>query len=447
MSTADKIDDSWPHTHGTVDGYDHGCRGGSCPAGDEYGLSCKLAKSLSRNDYRYGRLVKAGSTVAEIAAEFDLVGTSTPEPAKPKTAAKTKRTPKPAPPASAPDVVQPSPDPEPIDDVAEADSAAPVTPAAPSAQEIRKWARDRGYELPSFGRIPNHIRAHYDEAHAPKHRIEFTTAEEIRALVGPLRHENGQINASAIAQEATLRERAGLPSWIAALDAPMAEPDTEASDLDTEISEPATEAADLTSGDESPVAVERDLASGEMVAAPIGAGILTVPNVAVVQQAEPRPEWGHVALQEDLERANAAAAIALEERDRGRALAARLFDEMHRAETTASEHRERSAAALADYLRDLAEAEQARNTAVQALAAEAEGRRIAESALQLTLQKWGQLKAVEGEPFDAQSLIAEARDLAHTSRLMKHGASSHVDMIDDLADALEAALRAAGGAR
>ncbi|WP_442575898.1 hypothetical protein ACSBPH_01730 [Microbacterium sp. F51-2R] len=36
------------------------------------------------------------------------------------------------------------------------------------------------------------------------------------------------------------------------------------------------------------------------------------------------------------------------------------------------------------------------------------------------------------------ALIADARNLAKTSRLMKHGAPSHADMIDDLADALEA---------
>lgn len=39
-------------------------------------------------------------------------------------------------------------------------------------------------------------------------------------------------------------------------------------------------------------------------------------------------------------------------------------------------------------------------------------------------------------------LIAEARDLAAVSREIKHGAPSHADMIDALADALEAAGRA-----
>lgn len=361
MSTADKIDDSWPHTHGTVEGYDHGCRGGSCPAGDEYGLSCKLAKSLSRNDYRYGRLVRTGATVAEIAAEFDLVGTSTPAPAKPKPAAKTKRIPKPAPPA--PDVVPPAPETEPevVDDVAEqtpeTDPAAPVTPAPPSAQEIRKWARDRGYELPSFGRIPNHIRAHYDEAHAPKAPAEvgILPAEVIDAFTDSVRR-----------------------GYLSHQTQDMTEPDTQAPELDTETPLPVT--AQLNGGE---LVIPLDPARYAAIAHP----------VAIAQQAGPRPEWGYVALQEDLERANAAADIALEERDRARGFAARLFDELHRTETTAAEHRERAAAALADYLRDLAEAEQARDIAEQALAAEAEGRRIAESALQLTLEKWGELKA------------------------------------------------------
>lgn len=418
MSTADKIDDSWPHTHGTVEGYDHGCRGGSCPAGDEYGLSCKLAKSLSRNDYRYGRLVKAGSTVAEIAAEFDLVGTSTPPASKPKAAAKRK----PAQPVPTAPVAAPAPEPAAAADVVEparvtpeSEAPAPTVPTPPSAQEVRQWARDRGYDLPSFGRIPKHIRAHYDEAHADgaftpdgavaiEEKDALAVAREIREFVGPILHEDGRLNASAIAQESTLRTQAGIPGWIAELDAPRTD---RAEDIEPEPITPAP-----------------------------------------TEQSQ-RPEWGHVALQEDLERASASATIALEERDRGRALAARLFDELHRAETTATEHRERSAAALADYLRDLADAERARDIAEQALAAEAEGRRIAESALQLTLQKWGQLKAVEGGPSDAQveaaaRAIFEVRDDEFDVRTWDDLDSYQRERYE--CDA-RAALRAAGSAR
>lgn len=46
------------------------------------------------------------------------------------------------------------------------------------------------------------------------------------------------------------------------------------------------------------------------------------------------------------------------------------------------------------------------------------------------------------EPSELRELIADARDLARTSRIMRHGTSSHQDMIDDLADALEKATRA-----
>lgn len=373
MSTADKIDDSWPHTHGTVDGFDNGCRGGSCPAGDEYGLSCKQAKSLSRNDYRYGRLVRTGATVAEIAAEFDLVGTSTPSPPKPKAAHKPKAAPKPKP-AQAPvqpaAVATPAPKRRLVDGVLEATTEptieTPTAAAAPTAHEVRQWARDRGYELPTFGRIPKHVRAHYDDAHAAggstptvdEQPTDDTTevlaaAREIREFVGPLRHEDGTINASAIAQESTLREQAGIRGWIAELDAPKD---------DAPAGDPASREADA-------------------------------PDPA-------RPEWGYVTLQEDLQHANAATATALEERDRARDLAARLFDELHRAETTAAEHRERASAALADYLRDLGQLEQERNEAWSEQAAllielslARDALRTTETALDLTLRKWGTLWA------------------------------------------------------
>ena len=365
MSTADKLDDSWPYTHGTVDGYDlGGCRGGSCPAGAEHGLSCKLAKSLSRNDYRYSRLVKTGATVAEIAAQFDLVGTSAAS-ATPATQAKAATKTEPtrtakaekaatAPSAPAAPVASPAP--------TLADVFAGVIADEPTAAEIREWAIARGYELASHGRIPRHIREHFDQARhiAPAKPADepqpadktpaavepdaLAAAREIREFIGPMRHEDGTLNASAVAQESTLRAEAGLKGWIAELDAPRDAPTHHDSDV-----------------------------------------------AAVAQPA--RPEWGYVALQEDLQHATTATATALEERDRARDLAARLFDELHRVETTAAEHRERSAAALADYLRDLGAAEQALHDAQHALAAAAEGRRIAESALQLALRKWGELRA------------------------------------------------------
>jgi hypothetical protein len=265
--------------------------------------------------------------------------------------------------------------------------SAPVAAVQPSAQEVRQWARERGYELPSFGRIPKHIRAHYDDAHtiagapavdeqaAVDETDALAAAREIRESVGPIRHEDGTLNASAIAQESTLRAQAGIKGWIAELDAPKDTPTPNESDV--------AAAAELLveSINQQSVAhwVEEFVDPRDY------------PAPAVAQPA--RPEWGYVALQEDLQHATAATTTALEERDRARDLAARLFDELHRVETTAAEHRERSAAALADYLRDLGTAEQAIHDAQQALAAAAEGRRIAESALQLALRKWGELRA------------------------------------------------------
>lgn len=49
---------------------------------------------------------------------------------------------------------------------------------------------------------------------------ELAEAQRIREVVGPMRGENGRIDARAVAQESTLRGQAGLPGWIAALDAP-----------------------------------------------------------------------------------------------------------------------------------------------------------------------------------------------------------------------------------
>ena len=119
MSTADILDDSWPHTHGTPDGYDNGCRSSACPAGAEYGLSCKTAKTLWRSDFRYARMHKAGDTVAAIADAFGFVGV---------------------------------------------DSTPPPTPQ-PTPADIRAWARDRGYTVAARGLIPASIVEHYWEAH------------------------------------------------------------------------------------------------------------------------------------------------------------------------------------------------------------------------------------------------------------------------------------------
>jgi hypothetical protein len=97
MSSADLLEDGFPH--GTPEGYEQGCRGSACPAGAEYGLSCKTARLKSRSDYQYQRLAKTGATPAQIADALGLVGTSpTATPVKPATAVKKpKPTPDPAP--------------------------------------------------------------------------------------------------------------------------------------------------------------------------------------------------------------------------------------------------------------------------------------------------------------------------------------------------------------
>lgn len=67
---ADRAEDTFPH--GTKEGYDLGCRGGSCPTGEELGLSCLRARTLAAGDYRYQKLVRAGATPAQIADELGL---------------------------------------------------------------------------------------------------------------------------------------------------------------------------------------------------------------------------------------------------------------------------------------------------------------------------------------------------------------------------------------
>lgn len=90
MSSADLWEDNYPH--GTPQGYDDGCRGGACPAGVRYGLSCKIAKAKRNGDVQYRRLVKAGESVPAIADALGLIGSEpsgavakkAPAPAAPK---------------------------------------------------------------------------------------------------------------------------------------------------------------------------------------------------------------------------------------------------------------------------------------------------------------------------------------------------------------------------
>lgn len=218
MSGADLYEDDYPH--GTVEGYNNGCKGGSCPAGVEYGLSCKTAKAKSHGDFQYQKLAKTGATVPEIAEALGLIGTapSAPRTKKPGADKLTGNRPKPpAPKPPKPPAPQPPkpPAPQPEQSVAgvpdevatsaddggrpipekylpaegspqarrlwdaaaqqiatasepAANSEVPTTASASaeaSTAEIRAWARHRGYEIGSKGAIPKRIRDHYAEAH------------------------------------------------------------------------------------------------------------------------------------------------------------------------------------------------------------------------------------------------------------------------------------------
>lgn len=215
MSSADLWEDGYPH--GTVEGFLGGCRGGSCPAGVEHGLSCKRAKLLSNGDYRYKRLVSEGKTPAEIAAalaeephtapaptpdrekrhlkalerEFDDTDVAKPTKTKetrmptPNDIAPTKQNPADA---VAAEVPTPEPLPEPANETTdslevpteEADPREPkwsvftsplttdkwtegLTARAKTdkIREIREWARANGYDVPTKGRIPQVALAAY----------------------------------------------------------------------------------------------------------------------------------------------------------------------------------------------------------------------------------------------------------------------------------------------
>lgn len=321
MSTADLFDETWPHTHGTPDGYDHGCKSGACPAGKQYGLSCKTARSLSRSDFKYQRMVRNGATVADVANEFGFVGTLNPAPEAPKKTRPTSKstTPKEKKPVNKPtpatarggrsladtttisveggvipdeSVRFGTPDPTPLMPTTEEASQRSrdiweetakmlgqtaalgmekVTPETetepapnkegdgetarvePTTSEIRAWARDRGYEIGEKGRIPAHIRAHYDDAHRTGDPLPL--AAQIAA------------NLEQSAPEEPVLEDEALP-----------EPEAITVEPEPEITPEPEEAAE-------------------------------------------RPDWGHVALLEDLE-------TAIAERDSARRWAVRLEQEL-----------------------------------------------------------------------------------------------------------------------
>lgn len=157
MSSSDLFVKDYPH--GTPTGYDDGCRGGACPGAAEWGLSCKRAKTLSRGDYRYQQLARAGHTPAEIADELGLIPeapTAAPKKTKPAAA--------PTPPATKAEqgVLEEAPAAEPPVPTAATASDAPKTA---SISAIRAWARERGYTVKDRGILPQHIVDHYKADH------------------------------------------------------------------------------------------------------------------------------------------------------------------------------------------------------------------------------------------------------------------------------------------
>jgi hypothetical protein len=62
MSGLDMLADDFPH--GTVDGYNRGCKGGHCPAP----MSCRGVQMRFSGDYAFRKRIVAGLTVAEIIA-------------------------------------------------------------------------------------------------------------------------------------------------------------------------------------------------------------------------------------------------------------------------------------------------------------------------------------------------------------------------------------------
>ena len=347
MSSSDLFVEGFPH--GTPQGYDDGCRGGACPAGIEYGLSCKLAKQKSRGDYQYQQLVKKGATVAEIADALGFVGTETaaavvvtPAKSTPKASPSTAKggraiaaEPKPAKDAAAmmldekrarreaenatpePVVEDPAPKtPEPprmngrrasSSTIATGNASGSTTeqPAAKPA-EIRAWAIAKGYQVSAKGKLPQHIIDHYWEATG---RLDADTDES------KLSHEDAATPPGA---------------------------DT----IQIEIQIPA------------------DTVAGERYVVPG----MSIAGEDVEQARAARPEWGQVAESEDVEAA--------------RSLAVRLEQELAHAEAQRDAEHE-AAAGLADVLIDLA---QQLEIAKRAAAA-------GETATRLALQKWAKERA------------------------------------------------------
>lgn len=165
-AASDRLEDSYPH--GTVDGYQAGCRGSVCPAGADHGLSCKKAFQLNHGDYWYQKLVKKGLTPAEISFELGL---------NPDSAAAPPRPADPTPPETV-RTEEPPTDTAPLT-LARFTEGMTQSDRAAVSRAIRAWCRDNGFlDIPTRGKIPGGALAAYAAAHpTPAEAPEVPVAE------------------------------------------------------------------------------------------------------------------------------------------------------------------------------------------------------------------------------------------------------------------------------
>lgn len=424
MSSADLWEDNYPH--GTPEGYDGGCKGGACPAGVRYGLSCKIAKSKSNGDVQYRRLVKAGESVPAIADALGLIG-SEPSAAVAKKAPAPVAAPRPKPaptPATvkggvsladaaaslaqaaaagsisisdlaattdtsekyipaegspqAKDVWKQTAEilgaatPPPAADAEDAPAAAgPSKPApAPKSGEIRAWARSKGYDVAATGKLPKYIVDHYWDATG---RLTLT---------------------DAIAKNLAANKPQDPSPTAADTDSP--ETETTATAADT--IEPAP--ANPTAPDDSTPAPDE-------------------------QPEAERPDWGTVAAHVDVEAARNLA-VRLEQ-ELARSEEQRTTDRQHQADSLGTAHNELWAL-RAELDRRTAELEElserlSRRTAERVAAEERAD--TAESALQLAIAKWGEERAA------TESSYAVILDQARTINILTDQIAQRPRLIDD----------------
>lgn len=403
MSTTDLFVDGYPH--GTPQGYDDGCRGGACPTGVAYGLSCKIAKQKSSGDYQYQRLVKSGASIPSIAYALGLVGTeSAPAPATPKK----KRGPAPTPatakggvslvdaaaavakvaaagagsiaaiaasaPTDEPETFLPATGSDQAKDVWEqtaeilgtqTTATAPAAAPAPKTGEIRAWAIAKGYKVGAKGTLPKHVVDHYWES-------------------------TGRLNPTAVTTEPDTN------------DAPAVTPAPETVTVDTKPATPDTESVEPDTDDVDEVTVEITI---------------DVPD-AIAESKATRPDWADVSAHADVEAARNLA-VRLEQ-ELARSEEQRATDRQHHADSLRrireeSAHRAAELEVLSDRL--------SRRTAERVAAEERAD--TAESALELTIAKWGEERAA------TESSYALILDQARTINILTDEIAQRPRLIDD----------------